>query len=54
MYIYIYIYMYIYIVQSADMHVSAFYTSSVQLGTRLVEVCIGSDWTFIIRQLANV
>ena len=25
--------MYIYIVQSADMHVSAFYTSSVQLGT---------------------
>ena len=30
---YIYIYIYIYIVQSADMHVSAFYASSVQLGT---------------------
>ena len=26
-------YIYIYIVQSADMHVSAFYASSVQLGT---------------------
>ena len=34
-FIYIYIYIYIYIVQSADMHVSAFYASSVQLGTRL-------------------
>ena len=22
--------------------------------TLLIEVCIGSDWTFIIRQLANV
>jgi hypothetical protein len=29
------IYIYIYIVQSADMHVSAFNASSVQLGTRL-------------------
>ena len=27
------IYIYIYIVQSADMHVSAFYASPVQLGT---------------------
>ena len=29
----IYIYIYIYVVQSAGMHVSAFYASSVQLGT---------------------
>ena len=36
----IYIYIYIYIVQSADMHVSAFYASSVQLGTRLDTWCI--------------
>ena len=33
MFIYYTIYIHIYIVQSADMHASAFYASSVQLGT---------------------